>query len=146
MNPWRFPSLAWSSYPKTDLEPSKTAKALWVTGGSVSNMAHLLDEIPSDPGGLTTMIRQTVWEFQIERTKEELTAHRGLALLAEYNHGMGLWQLADRHLPAPWQPPGLRPFRLRGEPDPDAPGWRADFGGSAGAAARRSPDEAGGPG
>jgi hypothetical protein len=55
------------------------------------------------------MIRQTVWEFKIERTKEELTAHGGLALLAEYNHGMGLRQLADQHLPAPGSNRGYAP-------------------------------------
>jgi len=33
------------------------------------------------------MIRQTVWEFKIERTKEELTAHGGLALLADGGRG-----------------------------------------------------------
>lgn len=47
------------------------------------------------------MIRQTVFGFKIEKTEEELTAHGGLALLAEYNHGMGLRDLADRYLPGP---------------------------------------------
>ena len=47
------------------------------------------------------MIRQTVFGFKIEKTEEKLTAHGGLALLAEYNHGMGLRELADRHLPGP---------------------------------------------
>ncbi len=47
------------------------------------------------------MIRQTVLGFKIENTQEELTAHGGLALMAEYNHGMGLREVADRHLPAP---------------------------------------------
>jgi hypothetical protein len=47
------------------------------------------------------MIRQTVFGFKLEKTDEELTAHGGLALLAEYNHGMGLRELADRHLPSP---------------------------------------------
>ncbi len=47
------------------------------------------------------MIRQTVFGFKIEKTEETLTAHGGLALLAEYNHGMGLRALADRHLPCP---------------------------------------------
>lgn len=47
------------------------------------------------------MIRQTVFGFKIEKTEETLTAHGGLALLAEYNHGMGLRALADRHLPGP---------------------------------------------
>jgi hypothetical protein len=55
------------------------------------------------------MIRQTVWEFKIERTKEELTAHGGLALLAEYNHGLGLRQLSDQHLPAPGSNRGYAP-------------------------------------
>jgi hypothetical protein len=47
------------------------------------------------------MIRQTVFGFKIEKTDEELTAHGGLALFAEYNHGMGLRILADRYLPGP---------------------------------------------
>ena len=47
------------------------------------------------------MIRQTVFGFKIENTDENLTAHGGLALLAEYNHGMGLRELSDRHLPGP---------------------------------------------
>jgi len=47
------------------------------------------------------MIRQTVFGFKIEKTEETLTAHGGLALLAEYNHGIGLRELADRHLPGP---------------------------------------------
>jgi Transposase DDE domain group 1 len=45
--------------------------------------------------------RQTVFGFKIEKTEEELTAHGGLALLAEYNHGIGLRELTDRHLPGP---------------------------------------------
>ena len=47
------------------------------------------------------MIRQSVFGFKIEKTEEELTAHGGLALLAEYNHGMGLRELAARYLPGP---------------------------------------------
>ena len=47
------------------------------------------------------MIRQTVFGFKVEKTDETLTAHGGLAFLAEYNHGMGLRELADRHLPGP---------------------------------------------
>jgi hypothetical protein len=47
------------------------------------------------------MIRQTVFGFKIEKTDEDLTAHGGLALLAEYNHGIGLRTLADRYLPGP---------------------------------------------
>ena len=55
------------------------------------------------------MIRQTVLEFKIERTEEELTAHGGLALLAEYNHGLGLRQVADQYLPAPGSHRGYAP-------------------------------------
>jgi hypothetical protein len=55
------------------------------------------------------MIRQTVLEFKIESTEEELTAHGGLALLAEYNHGLGLRQLCDRYLPAPGSNRGYAP-------------------------------------
>jgi len=36
------------------------------------------------------MIQQTIFAFKIETTKERLTAHGGLALMAEFNHGIGL--------------------------------------------------------
>lgn len=55
------------------------------------------------------MIRQTVFGFKIERTEEELTAHGGLALLAEYNHGIGLRELADRYLPGAGSNRGFKP-------------------------------------
>ena len=55
------------------------------------------------------MIRQTVLEFKIESTKEQLTAHGGLALLAEYHHGMGLQRLSDQHLPPPGSNRGYAP-------------------------------------
>jgi len=35
------------------------------------------------------MIQQTVFPFKIGTTKERLTAHGGLALIAEFNHGIG---------------------------------------------------------
>jgi hypothetical protein len=47
------------------------------------------------------MIQQTVFLFKLEMTKERLTAHGGLALMAEFNHGIGLRELADRYLPPP---------------------------------------------
>ncbi len=47
------------------------------------------------------MIQQTVFAFKIETTKERLTAHGGLALMAEFNHGIGLRELTDRYLPRP---------------------------------------------
>jgi len=55
------------------------------------------------------MIRQTVLGFKIESTKEQLTAHGGLALLAEYHHGLGLRQLSDQYLPAPGSNRGYPP-------------------------------------
>jgi hypothetical protein len=55
------------------------------------------------------MIRQTVLGFKIESTQEQLTAHGGLALLAEYNRGLGLRQLSDQHLPAPGSNRGYTP-------------------------------------
>ncbi|TKB80697.1 MAG: IS1380 family transposase [Nitrospira sp.] len=47
------------------------------------------------------MGRQTVFGFKLERTEEPVTAHGGLALLAEFNHGLGLCGLVDRYLPGP---------------------------------------------
>jgi hypothetical protein len=55
------------------------------------------------------MIRQTVFGFKIERTEEELTGHGGLALLAEYNHGIGLRELADGYLPGAGSNRGFKP-------------------------------------
>lgn len=46
-------------------------------------------------------IQQTILPFKLEITKEKLTAHGGLALMAEFNHGIGLRELTDRYLPAP---------------------------------------------
>ena len=47
------------------------------------------------------MIQQTLFPFKIEMTTEKLTAHGGLALMAEFNHGIGLRELTDRYLPPP---------------------------------------------
>lgn len=55
------------------------------------------------------MVRQTVFGFKLERTAETLTAHGGLALLAEFNHGLGVCGLADRHLPGPGSNRGYAP-------------------------------------
>jgi len=55
------------------------------------------------------MIQQTVFPFKIEMTKEKLTAHGGLALMAEFNHGIGLRELVDRYLPVPGSNRGLNP-------------------------------------
>lgn len=45
------------------------------------------------------MVRPTLFGFKLEKTEEELTSQGGLSLLAEYNHGLGLKNLVDRHLP-----------------------------------------------
>jgi hypothetical protein len=55
------------------------------------------------------MIQQTIFSFKIETTKERLTAHGGLALMAEFNHGIGLRELADGHLPSPGSNRGFDP-------------------------------------
>lgn len=55
------------------------------------------------------MIQQTIFPFKIATTKEVLTARGGLALFAEYNHGIGLRELADKHLPAPGSNRGFSP-------------------------------------
>jgi hypothetical protein len=55
------------------------------------------------------MIRQTVFPFKIKTTNETLTARSGLALFAEYNHGIGLRKLADKYLPAPGSNRGFKP-------------------------------------
>ena len=47
------------------------------------------------------MVRHTVFGFKLERTEEPLTAHGGLALLAEFNHGLGVCGLAEQYLPGP---------------------------------------------
>ena len=54
-------------------------------------------------------IQQTVFPFKIETTKERLTAHGGLALMAEFNHGIGLRELTDQYLPAPGSNRGFDP-------------------------------------
>jgi hypothetical protein len=55
------------------------------------------------------MIQQTIFPFKIETTKERLTAHGGLALMAEFNHGMGLRELTDQYLPVPGSNRGFNP-------------------------------------
>jgi hypothetical protein len=47
------------------------------------------------------IIRQTVSGFKFEKPEAELTDHGLLALLGEYNYGLWLRALSDRHLPGP---------------------------------------------
>ena len=55
------------------------------------------------------MVRPTVLGFKRERTEEPVTAHGGLALLAEFNHGLGLCPLVDRYVPGPGSNRGYAP-------------------------------------
>ena len=55
------------------------------------------------------MIQQTIFPFKLEITKERLTARGGLALMAEFNHGIGLRELTDRYLPSPASNRGFNP-------------------------------------
>lgn len=55
------------------------------------------------------MIQQTIFPFKIAATKESLTSRSGSALFAEYNHGIGLRELTDKHLPAPGSNRGFKP-------------------------------------
>lgn len=58
------------------------------------------------------MIQQTIFPFKIKTTKERLTAHGGLALMAEFNHGIGLRELTDRYLPGPGSNRGFDPSEI----------------------------------
>jgi hypothetical protein len=58
------------------------------------------------------MIQQTIFPFKIKTTEERLTAHGGLALMAEFNHGIGLRQLTDQYLPAPGSNRGFDPSEI----------------------------------
>ncbi len=55
------------------------------------------------------MIRQTVLGFKLGRTGEALTAHGGLALMAEFCHRLKLGGLVNEHLPAPGSNRGYEP-------------------------------------
>ena len=55
------------------------------------------------------MIQQTVFAFKLEMTKERLTAHGGLSLMAEFDHRIGLRDLADQYLPGPGSNRGFDP-------------------------------------
>ncbi len=55
------------------------------------------------------MKQETIFPFKLGLTKEVLTARSGLALFAEYNHGIGLRELVDKHLPQPGSNRGFKP-------------------------------------
>ena len=58
------------------------------------------------------MIQQTIFSFKIGTAKERLTAHGGLALMGEFNHGIGLRELADQYLPGPGSNRGYDPSEI----------------------------------
>ncbi|MBI4653394.1 MAG: IS1380 family transposase [Nitrospirae bacterium] len=55
------------------------------------------------------MIQQTIFPFKLGITKEKLTSRSGLALMAEFNHGIGLRELTDGYLPLPGSNRGFKP-------------------------------------
>ena len=78
------------------------------------------------------MIQQTIFPFKIETTKERLTAHGGLALMGEFNHGIGLRELTDRYLPSPGSNRGFDAFGNGGQFGVNVTGGREEVGRSAG--------------
>jgi hypothetical protein len=58
------------------------------------------------------MIQQTIFPFKIKTTKERLAAHGGLALMAEFNHGIGLRELTDQYLAGPGSNRGFDPSEM----------------------------------
>jgi len=54
------------------------------------------------------MIKQTVLPFKLEKTKDTITAHAGLALLGEFCVGLGLLDSANTRLPKPGSGAGFR--------------------------------------
>lgn len=55
------------------------------------------------------MIQQTIFPYKLEIAKEVLTGRSGLALMAEFNHGIGLRDLVNQHLPEPGSNRGYSP-------------------------------------
>ncbi|MCD6218327.1 hypothetical protein J7L05_10800 [bacterium] len=46
---------------------------------------------------------QTVLPYKLEKTKDTITPHSGLALIGEFAHGLGLPGKLDRHDAIAWQ-------------------------------------------
>lgn len=59
--------------------------------------------------GENIMIRQTVLPFKLEKTKDAITPHAGLALLGEFAVGLGLLKSVDKYLPKPGSGVGYSP-------------------------------------
>ena len=58
------------------------------------------------------MVAQTVLPFKLEITKDEITAHAGLAMFGEFMHAMGFPGLVDREIPGPGSGAGYRPSQF----------------------------------
>jgi hypothetical protein len=54
------------------------------------------------------MVRQSVLPFKLEKTKDTITSHAGLALLGEFFVGLGLLDSLDNCLPEPGSGAGLK--------------------------------------
>lgn len=54
------------------------------------------------------MIRQTVLPFKLEKTKDTITSHAGLALLGEFCVGLGLLDSTDNCFPKPGSGAGFK--------------------------------------
>ena len=55
------------------------------------------------------MIQQTLFPFKLEMTKDKITSKAGLSIFAEYNHYIGLTELADKYLTRPKSNRGFNP-------------------------------------
>jgi len=55
------------------------------------------------------MIAQTLFQFKLDTTRENLTAHGGLVLMAEFNHGIGIRELVDKYVTHPQSNRGFMP-------------------------------------
>lgn len=52
---------------------------------------------------------QTVLPYKLEKTKDTITPHSGLALIGEFAHGLGLPENLDRRMPSPGSGAGYAP-------------------------------------
>ena len=55
------------------------------------------------------MIQQKLFPFKLEMTEDKLTSKAGLPIFAEYNHAMGITELADKYLTRPKSNRGFNP-------------------------------------
>ena len=58
------------------------------------------------------MMSQSVLPFKLEKTKDEISSHAGLALFGEFIHALDLPAILDRRLPGPGSSVGYRPSQF----------------------------------